>query len=71
MIKTKLITVKPRKFSYEDGKLLDELINEFLSSNDKYDHLIDIKYQTAIDLIQGTTYGVIHSALIIYNEVEK
>ena len=69
MIKTKLITVKPRKLPYE--KSLDERINEFLSSNDKYDHLIDIKYQTAIDLTQGTTNGVIHSALIIYNEVEK
>ena len=69
MVKTKLITVNASSFSFTKG--LDEHINEFLSSNDKYDHLIDIKYSTTPNLTNGTSYGLYHSALIIYNEVEK
>lgn len=70
MIKTKLLTVNTGALmSYV--KPLDVQINEFLASNDLYDHLIDIKYSTAPDMTRGTTVGIHRSALIIYNEVEK
>lgn len=70
MIKTKLITVNTTgPMSYVES--LDQQINNFLESTDTYDHLIDIKYSMAPDTIHGTTRGFCHSALIIYNEVEK
>ena len=54
MVKTKLITVNTSSFSFT--KRLDEKINEFLSSNDKYDRLIDIKYSATHNLTNGTSY---------------